>query len=142
MSSEEQAEAYLKEARLTLESTRAIYNTATETGRNLWAQVIKNGYDAIEQAASAAIAAEGEDIPRRHPAKINQFIELHEVPEDLRESLLEWLRRRSDAQYVDIRGDQMNIPHNLFDHDDAERILEDAKSTIEFVEPLVERNLN
>lgn len=75
MSSEEQAEAYFEEAELTLESAEAIYNSAEESGENLWAQVVKNGYDAIEQAVSAGIAAENEAIPRNHPGKINTFIE-------------------------------------------------------------------
>ena len=139
MSAEEQAEAYLNEAELTLESAQAIYNTASETGNKLWAQVVKNGYDAIEQAVSAAIAAEGEDIPRRHPAKINTFLEIHSPSQELADSLLNWLRRRSEAQYVDIRGDQVNIPHNLFDKDDAEQILEDAESVIELVESIVDK---
>jgi hypothetical protein len=97
MSAEEQAEAYLNEAELTLESAQAIYNTASETGNKLWAQVVKNGYDAIEQAVSAAIAFEGEDIPRRHPAKITTFLEIHSPSQELADSLLNWLRRRSEA---------------------------------------------
>jgi HEPN domain-containing protein len=139
MSAEEQAEAYLNEAELTLESAQAIYSTASETGNKLWAQVVKNEYDAIEQAVSAAIAAEGEDIPRRHPAKVNTFLEIHNPSQELADSLLNWLRRRSEAQYVDIRGDQVNIPHDLFDKDDAEQILEDAESVIELVESIVDK---
>ena len=63
MSSEEQADAYIEEAELTMESAKAIYDSAQETGEELWAQVVKNGYDAIEQAISAGIAAENEAIP-------------------------------------------------------------------------------
>ena len=73
MSSEQQAEAYVKEAELTLESAEAIYNSAEESGESLWAQVVKNGYDAIEQAVSAGIAAENEAIPRNHPGKIKHL---------------------------------------------------------------------
>lgn len=140
MSAGEQAEAYLNEAKLTLESAQAIYNTAVETGNTLWAQVVKNGYDAIEQAVSAAIAVEGEDIPRRHPAKINTFLEVHNPPQRMADALLDWLRRRSEAQYVDIRGDQINIPHDMFDRHDAEQILEDAESVIEFAESIVDQS--
>lgn len=71
MSSEDQANAYREEARLTLESAHSIYETATSGRGNLWAQVVKNAYDSMEQAISAAIAAAGEGIPRRHPAKVN-----------------------------------------------------------------------
>lgn len=78
MSSEQQAQAYPEEARLTLQSAHAIYESAEETEAALWATVVKNGYDAIEQAVSAAIASEGLAIPRNHPATINTFLEIHE----------------------------------------------------------------
>lgn len=131
MSSDEQAAAYLREAALTLQSARTIFD-AEAPGDPLWAQVVKNAYDAIEQAVSAAIAAEGERIPRRHPAKINAFLDLHDPGTDLEERLLTWLRRRSDAQYVAIRGDEVNIPHEQFDETDAERILEDAGAVLRY----------
>lgn len=88
----------------------------------------------IEQAVSAAIAAEEERIPRRHPARINAFLDLYDPGTDLEERLLTWLRRRSDAQYVDIRGDEVTIPHEQFDETDAERILEDAGAVLRYVE--------
>lgn len=133
MSKEKQAEAYLKEAELTLKSTKAIFQTSSNTGDKLWAQVIKNGYDALEQAASAAIAQKDKEIPRRHPAKINKFIELQNLDNQLEKSLLKWLQRRSQAQYVDIKGGEVKIPHNLFDKEDAEKIIEDVKKVIDKV---------
>lgn len=133
MSSEDQAGAYREAAELTLESAQAIHNSATESGENLWAHVVKNGYDAIEQAVSAGIAATGEDIPRTHPGKINSFIDGNDPPEDIEELLLHWLRRRSNSQYVDIRGDELNIPHEQFDRTDADQILEDATRVLEYV---------
>jgi HEPN domain-containing protein len=137
MSSEEQADAYIEEAELTMESAKAIYDSAQETGEELWAQVVKNGYDAIEQAISASIAAENEAIPRSHPGKINTFIELYEPPEKMEDLLLRWLRRRSSSQYVDIRGDKVNVPHEQFDREDAEQILEDAETVLEYVKEQV-----
>jgi hypothetical protein len=111
MSSEEQADAYLTEAELTLKSAAAIYKSADESGENLWAQVVKNGYDAIEQAISAGIAADNEAIPRNHPGKINTFLDRYEPGEEVEGLLLHWLQRRSNSQYVDIRGEEINIPH-------------------------------
>lgn len=133
MSTDEQADAYLEEARLTLSSARAIYRAATMEQEALWADVVKNGYDAIEQAVSAGIAARDERIPRAHPAKIQTFIDLYKPPDQLEDLLLYWLQRRSDSQYVDIRGDKITIPHRVFDADDAERILEDADTVIDYV---------
>lgn len=137
MSSEEQAEAYFNEARLTLESARAIHDVAGETA-NMWAQVVKNAYDAIEQAISAAIAASKERIPRDHPQKVTRFIDLDDPEERIEKTLLCWLRRRSDAQYVDIRGEEVNIPHELFDRTDAEEIVKDAETVLGRVERLLE----
>lgn len=136
MSSEEQAEAYLEEAKLTFQSARAILDAAGGA-EDMWAQVVKNAYDAIEQAVSAAIASRSESIPRKHPAKINRFIGVFEPEDEIKETLLYWLRRRSDSQYVDIRGDKINIPHEQFDRGDAERILEDAEMVIGHVEKLL-----
>lgn len=133
MSSEEQAQAYLEEARLTLASAEAIHRTAEESGNNLWAQVVKNGYDAIEQAISAGIAAENDAIPRNHPGKINTFIELYEPGDELEHLLLHWLRHRSTSQYVDLRGDEISIPHEQFGQEDAVAILKDAETILEYV---------
>lgn len=135
MSSEEQAVAYMTEARLTLRSARAIFDSSE--GEDLGAQVVKNAYDAIEQAVSAAIASRGERIPRKHPAKINRFIELFQPEQELKTTLLYWLRRRSDSQYVDIRGDEINVPHEQFDRADAKQILDDAEAVIGVVERIV-----
>ena len=129
MSSEEQAAAYLAEA---------IYNAAANSGQALWAQVVKNGYDAIEQAVSASIAAENEPIPRTHPGKINTFISLYEPRDDVEGTLLHWLQRRSSSQYVDIRGDEINIPHEQFTREDATQILEDVETVLEYIEKQIE----
>jgi HEPN domain-containing protein len=136
MSTDDQAAAYLEEAELTLDAAKAICNTADEA-QQLWAQVVKNGYDAIEQAASAAIAAQDHAIPRQHPAKINTFLDLYDLNEDLEDRLLYWLRRRSESQYVDIRGDEINIPHEQFDHTDAQEILNDADHVLAVVKAAV-----
>lgn len=91
MSTDEQAAAYLDEARHTLSSARAIFQAATAENEVLWADVVKNGYDAIEQVVSAAIVTRDERIPRAHPAKIQTFIDLYQPPERIEELLLHWL---------------------------------------------------
>lgn len=137
MSSENQAAAYLAEAERTLDAAKAIYDASSDS-QQLWAQVVKNGYDAIEQAASAAIAAQDHAIPRQHPAKINTFLDLYELDEELEDRLLYWLRRRSESQYVDIRGDEINIPHEQFDQTDAKEILDDTETVLAYVRDRLE----
>lgn len=99
----------------------------------MWAQVVKNGYDAIEQAASAGIAARDEVIPRDHPAKIRVFTGIYKMDQSLQKSLFDWLRRRSGSQYVDIVGDEIKVPHRSFGQKDAEKIVKDAEEVIELV---------
>ena len=137
MSSEEQARAYLREAQLTLQSAHAIYESALQTESALWATVVKNGYDAIEQAVSAAIASTHQSIPRNHPGKINKFLEVYNVPDEVEEILLAWLRRRSNSHYVDIRGNELNIPHQSFEKKDAQQILGDAEVIIALVQNII-----
>lgn len=67
---EKQARAYLDEARTTLDGARIIFEARNEG----YAQVVKNGYDALEQALSAGIAYEGEDIPQYHNGKVTKFL--------------------------------------------------------------------
>ncbi|KXA95683.1 hypothetical protein AKJ65_01230 [candidate division MSBL1 archaeon SCGC-AAA259E19] len=125
MNKEKQAAAYLREARLTLKSARTIYESSA-SGEGMWAQVVKNAYDAMEQAASAGIAHREQRIPRSHTAKIKRFVELYDPEEELSESIFHWLGMRSDSQYVDIRGDKIVVPHELFNQEDAAKILKDA----------------
>lgn len=65
------------------------------------------------------------------------FIDLYDPDEEFEGRLLYWLRRRSDSQYVDIRGDEINIPHELFNRDDAEEIMEDAQAVMNRVERIL-----
>lgn len=137
MSRGAQAEAYLEAARQSRRAAQLIYRSAIGTGDPLWAPVVKNGYAAMEQAVSAALAAGDEPIPRSHPAKLNAFLANYQVSATLEATLLEWLRRRSDAQYVDIRGDELSVPHEQFDRADATRILDDADRVLEFSTELI-----
>jgi hypothetical protein len=66
----EQASAYLSEAETTLQSARVLFEDNPEAFAS---QIVKNAYDALEQALSAGIAARGGDIPRRHGAKIQRY---------------------------------------------------------------------
>lgn len=127
----------MEEARLTLDSAKVILEVANERD-DMWAQVVKNAYDAIEQAISAAIAASGESVPRNRPAKVNRYLGLHDTDDSLGETILYWLRRRSDSQYVDIRGEDVAVPHELFDADDAEEIVAVAETVLSRVDAILE----
>lgn len=134
---DKQAESYLKEAELSLETAQIIFDKAKEEDKDLWANVIKTCYDAIEQAVSAAIAKKNEVIPKEHPAKIKKFVNLFEADEELKEKLYFWLRKRSSSQYVDIKDDRLSIPHELFDESDAQKALDDSKEVLEKIKEML-----
>lgn len=125
----EQASAYLSEAETTLDSAQVLFDDDPEAFAS---QVVKNAYDALEQALSAGIAARGEDIPRRHGAKIQRFFEPLDA-EEMERTAFDWHSRRSNAQYVDFRGSELSVPSKNFGRDDAEQILQDTEEFLEFV---------
>lgn len=138
----EQSKKYIEEAELTMASAQAIFERAKEEDKDLWANVVKSCYDAIEQALSSAIAAKEEKIPIQHPEKINKFIELFKIPKRLEEMLSFWLGKRSSAQYVDIKYGKISVPHELFNEEDAEKALKEAEEIINEVKTLVKNLIN
>lgn len=130
MSRKSQAEAYLAEAKSTLNGARILHESDEEVGS---AMVVKNAYDAFEQALSAGIAYSEEDIPRSHHAKVQKFFQIYDHDE-LENSALKWVRQREEARYVDFTGSELSIPEEKFDRSDAAAILMDAEAVIEFVE--------
>lgn len=128
----EQASAYLDEAETTLRSAKVLLDDDPSAFAS---QVVKNAYDALEQALSAGIAAREEEIPRRHGAKIQRFFEplSGDGIDTLQQRALGWHARRSDAQYVDFRGSDLSVPSENFDASDAEEIVADAERVLAFV---------
>lgn len=126
---ERQADAYLEQAMTTLRAAEVLFG---DDPTEFDAQIVKNAYDALEQALSAGIAAEGLDIPRRHPGKIQKFFEIYDN-DGLEEIAFHWLSRRDSAQYVDFEGGELAKPSDAFDAADAEQIIEDATRIIAFV---------
>lgn len=128
----EQASAYLDESETTLNSAKVLLDEDPEAFAS---QVVKNAYDALEQALSAGIAARGDDIPRQHGAKIQRYFGPLDSPEaeELEEVAFRWHSRRSDAQSVDFRGEELSVPSKNFDRDDARAIVEDAERILAFV---------
>ena len=135
---EQQAENYLKEAELSLEAAKAIFEKAREEEKTLWANVVKCCYDAVEQAVSAALAKKGEIIPKEHPEKIKKLINVYTIEKTIENKLFYWLRKRSSSQYVDIKNDRVYVPHELFSEEDAEECLEDSEEVIDYIRQMIE----
>lgn len=135
---EQQAENYLKEAELSLDAAKAIFEKSKDEDKALWANVVKCCYDAVEQAVSAALAKKGETIPKEHPEKIKKLINLYSVEKGIEKQLFYWLRKRSSSQYVDIKDDKLYVPHELFSEEDAEECLEDSEEIIEYIRRMIE----
>lgn len=95
----------------------------------------------MEQAVSAAIANKGMIIPKDHPAKVTNFINIYDLRDSEIDILLSsWIGKRGKSQYVDIRRGKLFIPHEIFDEWDAEKALKDAKRIINFVTKIVNVN--
>lgn len=131
-----QARTYLEEAKLTLDASTAIFETAKNEHRNLWANVVKNCYDAIEQAVCSAIAGSSGEIPVAHPNKVRAFIKLFKPQKKVVRVLWYWLGKRAPAQYADIRNGTLSVPHELFSQADAERCLRETREIIDEVKRL------
>lgn len=135
-----QADEYIKEAKLTLLSAKAVFEKAKESDLDLWSHVVKSCYDAMEQAMSSILAFNDKIIPKQHPAKATAFLNLVKPAREVRKTILYWLGKRGSAQYIDIRGDKIVVPHEIFDEDDAEKAIEDSETMIEFCKELIEKS--
>lgn len=124
-----QAEAYLSEAKRTLDGARILFEAREEEG---FAQVAKNAYDALEGALSAGIAHRGADIPRTHAGKVSRFFALYD--DSLEATVLRWLSKREAARHVDFEGSGLSVPEKRLGKSDAEAILADAGRVVEYVE--------
>ena len=120
------AQAYLREA----ERTLAVARLARDGG--YWAPCVKDAFDAMEQAVAALIAGKDERIPKKHTGKITLFIRLYRPEDDLGKALLFWARLRDRARYVDLRDGRYVAPSDLFDEDDARKIIPDAELVLAF----------
>ncbi|MFP4116375.1 MAG: HEPN domain-containing protein [Candidatus Aenigmatarchaeota archaeon] len=130
---DEQAEAYIEEANLSIESGQAALEKGRAEGKELWNSVVKSSYDAIEQAISALLAKEGFDIPKSHPGKVEKFV--NEFGEsEITQKAYKWLSKRSKSQYVDVERGEVVVPHENFNEMDAVDSLEDARFVVERVE--------
>lgn len=127
----------MKEAELTLDSAQAIFDKAREEDKELWANVIKSCYDAIEDAVCSAIASKGEIIPIKHPEKINKFNQLFELKKGLSQKMSFWLSKRSSTQYVDIKNNRLSVPHELFKEEDAKKALEESREIVQEIKIIV-----
>ena len=136
---EKQAEKYIEEAELSLNAAQIIFNQAKEQDKDMWANVIKGCYDAIEQAISAGIAKKNEVIPKEHPLKIKKFINLYIIDDELKNKIVFWLGKRASAQYVDIRDNKLSVPHELFNEEDGKKALDESKEIIDDIKRIIKK---
>lgn len=126
----DQAEAYLEEAELSIESARAALQRGKEIGKEMWHSVVKSSYDSMEQAISSLLAEKGLDIPKSHPGKIEKYVNEYGESE-ITEKIYKWLGKRSKSQYVDIKKGKIVVPHKVFDKADAEEALKEAEFVLD-----------
>jgi len=133
---DKQAEKYLEEAELSLRAAESIFDLNDE---EMYAHVVKNCYDSIEQSISSALAKKDLMIPKEHPAKITEFVNAYNPEIKIKEILFYWLRKRSSSQYVDIKDGKIIVPHEIFEKEDAEKALEDCEKIIDYIKKLIKK---
>ena len=138
---EKQSKKYLEEAESTIYTAKIIFEKAKEEERDLWFNVVKTCYDAIEQAISAAIVRKNEIIPKQHPLKIKKFINLYSVEEKTKNKIYFWLGRRASAQYVDIKDGDVSVPQDLFEEEDAIKALEESEEIINDIKDIINKSV-
>lgn len=129
----------MEEAELSLSVAESLYNQAKKSNLSLWAHVIKNCYDAVEQAISSAIASREKPIPIRHPEKINLFLFLFSPANEIKTNILFLLGKRSSAQYVDIKNNKISVPHEIFSEEDAKASLDKSRFLVGEIKKLIEK---
>lgn len=135
---DKQAEKYLEEAELSMKAGESLFDLDDE---DLYAHVVKNCYDSMEQAVSAALAKKDLIIPKEHPAKITEFINSYVLEDKIKNILLFWLRKRSLSQYVDIKDGEIIVPHEIFEKKDAIKALEDCEFILMKIKKMIERRV-
>lgn len=136
---EKQASEYLQEARNNLKSAEIIYETSKSGGSSLYANAVKEAYDSIESSICAALAFVKAGIPINHGAKVLAFLRAFGTSPkktEIGSILLKQVGDRESARYVDIVGDKLLVPHELFDERDAAVSISDARKVLEFVSKL------
>ncbi len=130
----------MKEAELTLFTAKSIFEKAEKENKPVWANIVKNAYDAMENAIVACIAKKGEIIPREsHPEKLTKFVDLYQLNSSQISKIMSyWITKRSRAQYVDIRNGKVLVPYLFFDKNDATKILKDTEIIIKLTKGLIE----
>lgn len=139
---ERQAEAYLESAKLSLSIAQTILEKALAENKNLWAHVVKNAYDAAEQGISAALAKQGELIPKEHFEKVRKFLMLFSPPRNIETTLYFWLRKRAKSQYVDIEEGRLSVPQEIFKQPDAMQAIADCKKILDYIRGKFENDRN
>lgn len=137
---DEQANYCMKEAELTFFVAKTIFERAETEDKPVWANIVKNGYDAMENAIVACIAKKGEIIPREsHPEKLTRFADLYQSESvEINKIMSYWITKRSRAQYVDIKDNKVLVPYLFFSKEDAIKILKDAEIVIKLAKQLME----
>lgn len=93
----------------------------------------------VEASICAALAFVKAEIPINHRAKALAFLrafgtspkksEIGTIP-------LKQVGERERARYVDIVGDKLRVPHELFSERDADSSIRDARKVMDFVSKL------
>jgi HEPN domain-containing protein len=97
-------------------------------------------YHAFEAVCSAAIANQGQQVPRRHRRKFNAFLELYpHLPfaQEFAALLAELYPKRERSLYADIEFGEVTDPTLAYSRQDAENTLARTQQMVAQIEGLL-----
>jgi HEPN domain-containing protein len=93
---------------------------------DLYEGTIFHCYHAFEAVCSAAIAQQGQEVPKQHRAKFNRFLKLYPglpFAQEFAALLAELYPKRERALYADIEFGEVSDPSLAYSRGDAEDTL-------------------
>jgi HEPN domain-containing protein len=108
--------------------------------KGLYEGTIFHCYHAFEAVCSAAIADQGQQVPRRHRSKFNQFRTLYsDVPfaQEFAALLAELYPKRERSLYADIEFGQLSDPTLAYSRQDAEDTLARTRAMVARIEAML-----
>jgi HEPN domain-containing protein len=106
----------------------------------LYEGTIFHCYHAFEAACSAAIAHQGEEVPKQHRAKFNRFLKLHpRLPfaQEFAALLAELYPKRERSLYADIEFGEVTDPTLAYSRADAQNTLARTRGMVANIEALL-----
>jgi HEPN domain-containing protein len=108
--------------------------------KRLYEGTVFHCYHAFEAMCSAAIANQGQPVPKQHRSKFNSFLRLYpdvSFAQEFAALLAELYPKRERSLYADIEFDAVTDPALAYSRQDAEQTLARTRGMVAQIEALL-----